>query len=64
MAGAINYISVALLVAAMIIVGAEAAEMAAPSPSPMEAGAASITFTPSLFAALVASLIVFFASRF
>nr|ABK23092.1 unknown [Picea sitchensis]ACN39882.1 unknown [Picea sitchensis] len=66
MAGAVNYASVALLVAVMIMVGAEAAEMTAPSPSPtpMDAGAASISFVPSLFAALISSSIPFLASRF
>jgi hypothetical protein len=66
MAGAINYASVALLAAVMIMVGAEAAEMTAPSPSPttMDAGAASISFVPSLFAALIFSFVPFLASRF
>jgi len=63
-AKAVNYASIALWLAIMIMVGAEAAEMTAPSPSPtMEAGAASIPFVPSLFAALLASFIPFLASQ-
>ena len=67
MAGTGKYASAALLMVAMIMVAAaEAAEMTSPSPSPtMEAGgAASMHFVPSLFAALIASLIPFLASRF
>jgi hypothetical protein len=65
MAGTGKYASVALLIAVIIMVGVEAEEMTAPTPSPtMEAGAASMAFVPSIFAALIVSFIPFLASRF
>jgi len=68
MAGAGKYGSATLLAVLMIMVGAgavAATDVTAVSPSPtMEAGAASMAFVPSLFAALVASFIPFLACRF
>jgi len=66
MAGAGKYVSVALLVVVMMLMGAaEAAEVKAAAPSPaMETGAASMPTLPSLFSALVASCIPFLACRF
>lgn len=64
MAGLVKFAFAAFLVVVMIMLGTAAAEevkAAAPSPI-MEAGAASMTFFPSLFAALIASFFPFLAS--
>nr|ADE76575.1 unknown [Picea sitchensis] len=66
MAGLGKDVSTALLVVLMIMLGAaEAAEVKAASPSPtLEAGAASMAFVPSAFAAFIVSFIPFLACRF